>query len=82
MLLITGNHSQRSHQSRPRVLCAFIAAQRRAFTDGAAESTRQRRLYPTLRPRDISICGTDCGSIFCPASCWFVVCEFVCEFVC
>jgi hypothetical protein len=44
MLLMIGNHSQRSHQSRPRVLCAFIEAQRRAFTDGAAESTRQRRL--------------------------------------
>jgi hypothetical protein len=39
MLLISGDHSQRSHQSRPRVLCAFIEAKRRAFTDGVAEST-------------------------------------------
>jgi len=41
MLLMSSHHSQRSHQSRPRVLCAFIAAKRRAFTDGAAESTRR-----------------------------------------
>jgi hypothetical protein len=39
MLLISGHHPQRRRQSRPRVLCAFIGAQRRALTDAAAEGT-------------------------------------------
>lgn len=40
MLLIIGENSKRKRRSRPRVLCAFIGAKRRAFTDAEAEGIR------------------------------------------
>lgn len=40
MLLITSTHPQWRRRSRPRVLCAFIGAQRRALTDAGAEGIR------------------------------------------
>jgi hypothetical protein len=48
MLLMTSQHPQRRRRSRPRVFCAFIGAQRRALTDGAAEGTPRQR--PMLAP--------------------------------
>jgi hypothetical protein len=37
MLLMSGTHPQRRRRSKPRVLCAFIGAKRRALTDAGAE---------------------------------------------
>jgi len=42
MLFIVANYPQRGRRSRPRVLCAFIEAKRRALTAAAAEGTRRK----------------------------------------
>lgn len=46
MLLMTSHHPQRRRRSRPRVLCAFIGAQRRALTDARAKGTSATDAQP------------------------------------